>query len=86
MEREGSISSMCSAFSGETMMNSTVTRGWFRQCIQESYYYCISGGIVVYEPRLTLVATIQPEPFGEVVNKPDPQGYFDRFSIHIYYV
>ena len=37
-----------------------------------------SGSITIYENRLTLVGALQPGPLGEMVNKPDPQGYFDR--------
>ena len=32
----------------------------------------------MYENRLTLVGALQPGPLGEMLNKPDPQGYFDR--------
>ena len=32
----------------------------------------------MYENRLTLVGALQPGPLGEMLNKTDPQGYFDR--------
>ena len=34
--------------------------------------------MTVYENRLTLVGSLQPEPLSEMLNKPDPQGFFDR--------
>ena len=34
--------------------------------------------MTVYENRLTLVGALQPGPLGEMLNKADPQGYFDR--------
>ena len=59
------------------MMNSTVGRGSINVC---TYFptYSFSGGLSIYDPSLTLVGAVQPPIFVVLVNKPDPQGYFDR--------
>ena len=79
VEKADNTSCICSAFSGEEKMNCTVKRGLGHEWI---FFFLILvfdiGSITIYENRLTLVGALQPGPLGEMVNKPDPQGYFDR--------
>ena len=62
MDRNDNLSALCSAFSGETVKQTTVKRGEIR----------------IYESRLHMYGAVQPEPYADLINLPDNQGFFDR--------
>ena len=79
------ISSLCSAFSGESIRNTTIQRGsnfhYFLK--KKTSEEIILGNVVIDDHRLCILGTIQPELLCQLLNSQegDPQGYWDRYLI-----